>query len=230
MDSAETLFDLPSDPDEAFVLFESRIREKFLGSTHEDSGDLYEKEYVQHLAAFIQVYQLDFGIDLIALVGKTGSQFWQGYNELSAKIRIYAISKALELNKIQKAGGSDVYILSPAQKLRIHKQLDEIRAIIEASTISTDKKEALLSRLNAFAGEVDRDRTRLQQLTATRVWMQREVTELVDVKEKIDNIFDIFSKATEYLKQLPSPKVPKQLPPPPKPESFAQDLDDEIPF
>ncbi|MEO1660124.1 MAG: hypothetical protein AAFR51_03990 [Pseudomonadota bacterium] len=226
---------LPTDPEDAFVVYEKYLREEFLvPAEHETESNHFEREYVLHVAAFCSVYKIDLGVDLERLTTLDGSEFWDHFNALKTKVRFHALTLSLSAHKRSSEGNSAIYVLNPAQKTRIHKQLHTIREILADAELSEKKRDALANRLNAFAAEVDRDRTRGEALLAAYVWTKKEIKDATDLTDRINGIFDILSKAKEYLPSLPAPKVPKQLPAPePRQDlgkDFSQDFDDEIPF
>ncbi len=233
MEDSLSLFDLPADSEEAFVVYEDRLRTKFLEQTHEESGDYFEKLYVIHLAAFCEEYEFDLGVRVDTLVGLEGPQFWQRFGEIKNRARLRSIRVSLSQNRKFKRGEAPVYVLTPAQKKRINKNINDIRDLIANADLSQQKRDALCNRLNAFAVEVDRDRTRLDALTSVYVMSKRELKDFANLTEKFEKIFDLVSQAKEYLRSLPAPETPKQLPAPKKKEGlqgFSQDLDDEMPF
>lgn len=222
---------LPADPEEAFVEYEKYLRKEFLEPAEDDQhSNHHEREYVLHITAFCTVYSIDLGVDLQGLTSLEGSDFWDRFNALKTKVRLHALTMSLSAHKRTSEGNAAIYVLSAAQKQRIHKQLSAIRKVIAGAELSEEKRDALANRLNAFAVEVDRDRTRGEALLSAYVWTKREIKDVTDLTDRISGIFDILSKAKEYLPSLPAPKVPKKLPPPQPQQDFSQDFDDEIPF
>ena len=175
----DLLESLPSDPEEAFSIFERKMREK--------------------------------------LVKKP--EYFENSNEEA---------------DFKKAGSTCIYVLESGAKTKIHKYISKIRKVIADTDLTDWKREALSNKLNAFALEIDKDRTRLEALASLYVLAKKEAQEIKPISEQIEKIWDAVSKGGEELwKALPKPKIKGYLEKPqekiegPK-ENF--DLDDEIPF
>jgi hypothetical protein len=56
--------------------------------------------------------------------------------------------------------------LEPATREKIRELINKIKLTIESIDLPLPRKEALMAKLNAFATEVDRDRTRLEAFGA----------------------------------------------------------------
>lgn len=221
---------LPDDPEHAFPLYEAHIRE-ILGERDENGWE-WERQYVQYIKAFMLEY--DFEIPNLPDLDPTDENFAYFYRQFSDAVGVKAKKANLSRLRSVRLGVSPSYILSPADKMTIHHYVDRIRSLIAEATLTPQKRDALVNRLNAFAVEVDRDRTRLDALTSIYVFAKREAKEeLKPVFDQIEKIMEIFERAGEWL-GLPSKDEKKQLPAPPKriegPKKREFDLDDEIPF
>lgn len=235
---------LPSDPEDAFSILESEIRT--LIPPYKEVGDQdeqraydneraeFQKEYIITLAAFASVNNLDLDIDFTQLMSLEGYGFINKFDEASKKIQFFAKSCAFKLALKRKTGTTCVYVLDVAEKTRIRKAIETIKIIISKADLTDLKKEALLRKLNAFAHEVDKDRTNVEAFAALYVFAKREakqVQELMDVSEKV---WSYISKGKELYKLIPPIKVAGYLfEPQKKLEHENKDdltLDDEIPF
>jgi hypothetical protein len=117
--------------------------------------------------------------------------------------------------------------ISPEFRQQIHYYLMEIRNIIDQIDLPIKKREAILSKLNDLADEVDRDRTSLQvwsELALELADTGGEFAErLAPARKIMDSIANVFAKAKELGEQLGLPPradprqiegPKKQLPPP----------------
>ena len=97
------------------------------------------------------------------------------------------------------------------------------------------KRESLFNKLNSFAAEVDRNRTRPESFYAFAVEAARTAREVNDelkpLQQTIDRVFDWLEKAQKLSDALPSWNERKKIEGPPKrlPQP-TNDSDDEIPF
>lgn len=116
--------------------------------------------------------------------------------------------------------------------------MGQIREVIEAADLPTEKHDSLVSKLNDFEREVDRTRTAYQQFGAMTIGVFSLIGEgfekLEPARRWIDSAANLIDKAKQFearmSPQLGAPKPPKRIAPPRPKESFSIDLDDEIPF
>ena len=235
----DILLSLPGDPEEAFVIYERHVRAQHL-EPYRDPDDEHEasikkeqhQQYLAKIAAFLNMYGFDVGVDFGFMYATDYNTFWQNFEEAQLKIQFFVTQCEIRKSQRIRDGEAAIYVLSPSQKQEIHHHLDQIRSIIAEADLTDEKREALSRRLNAFADEVDRDRTKGQILTAAYVWMKKEVkNEIGPGIDKVEKIFDVLAKAKELWETLPKPSIKKELPAPPKRiEGPKSDLDDDIPF
>ena len=96
----------------------------------------------------------------------------------------------------------------------------------------------MFDKLNAFAAEVDRNRTRTERMSAFVVELCRAASkaheELKPIFDTVDRIFDWIDKAKKLKDVIADWEERKKIEPPRKslpPQSDkAGDLDDDIPF
>jgi hypothetical protein len=139
--------------------------------------------------------------------------------------------------------------LELATREKIRELINKIKLTIEGIDLPLSRKEALMGRLNAFATEVDRDRTRFEayaglMIEAAGVAGKIE-KKLRPIRRWIDSIANVLHEARAFEdthprlsgpdKRLPAPA--KQIAPPsgglwPKPgrPKPGGDPDDQIPF
>jgi hypothetical protein len=232
---------LPDEPDEALVVLYKLLKSQ-LANAHDNSIQMNgessfnleqsQRSLLNVILAFTEAHNLDLGIDRkIPWQTDDFTIYFQGAIET---IERYIARTSFQRAAQIRNGTSGTYVLSAELKSKIHKYLSSVRELIAASSLSDTKRTALSKKLNAFAEEVDRDKTRIESLAAAMVWTRKELVEgaqgLEPIIEKMDKMFQSFAKATEFLR-LPSAKDQKQLPAPPKRiEGPKRDLDDEVPF
>ena len=238
MTDDEFLMSLPDDPDEAFPIFEARIRRELEKNASDDSGNYWERKYITQILAFATYFKIDLGID--PELPWNSDDFWSYYHRARTSIEFYVTQTRLRIIYQQKAGHSAIYVLSPALKIEIRHYIEQIKRLLDGVELPVSKKETLLGKLNAFEAEVDRERTRLDAGMAAWIWVKKEIKAgaeiLSPVLDKINNMLDKFTKATDLPNALPPPKrggeleaPPKRLENPKRP-SIADELDDDIPF
>lgn len=232
---------LPDDADEAlavlYKLLKSQLADEHDNSIQTNRESSFNLESAQRslinvILAFTEAHALDLGVD--RTIPWPTNDFTFYFHDATETIEHYIARTSFQRAAQNRNGTSGTYILSPELKSKIHKYLSSVRELIAASSLSDIKRTALSNKLNAFAKEVDREKTRIESLAAAMVWTRKELVEgaqgLEPIVEKMDKMFQSFAKATEFLR-LPSSNDQKQLPAPPKRiEGPKKDLDDEVPF
>ena len=234
------LHSLPEDSDEAFSelykWLKADVAEKLenaMGS-QETSFNLEDarRTLLNIVFAFVSAHGLTLDLDTNA---PSSSESFEYYYKTSVEtVEFYIAKTSFERAARAKNGLSAVYVLTPELKSKIHHFLTAIRELIANSQLTEFKRATLSKKLNAFADEVDRNRTRIEALASAMIWTRKEVIEgaqgLEPIVEKLDKLFQSFTKATEFFR-LPSPTEPKQIPAPQKKiEGPKRDLNDEVPF
>jgi hypothetical protein len=130
--------------------------------------------------------------------------------------------------------------LTAEDKRKIHHFGSQIRDIVQKSNLALEKREELLSLLNTFLKEVDRDRTRMEYVgafvTGVAHIIGESAKELDPLRAWIETIAKIFGKAQDSEPKRLPPSETKQIPAPdvPAPRPHARgskpELDDDIPF
>lgn len=243
----ELLESLPGDPEEAFYIFESALRAKLIKKPEafdnehdyrdfEVQREENAREYFAKVAAFLSLYNFEVGVDFDQLFSSEGDYFWTLHKEATQKIQYFAMQCALTRNQKKKSGTTCIYVLDSAAKAKLHRYINKIREIIADANLSDSKREAFAARLNAFAEEVDRDRTKIEAFAAFYAGAKNELQDLSDLSDKLEKVWEIVGKGKELWKALPKPKINGYLDKPlgkiedhSKPKETI-DLDDEIPF
>jgi hypothetical protein len=125
--------------------------------------------------------------------------------------------------------------------------LERIKNIVDGVEVSQRKKEALYSKINALADEIDRDRTRFDAAMALVLEVAstggEAAEKLEPVRKWIDSIARLLGRAKEEedaaAQGLPAPEERKQIEPPRRSSAEKgksacsddfDDLDEDIPF
>ena len=228
-------------PEEAFPLYERHVHQIcFAEDWDSRQHDEFERDYINHICEFVIIYNIDLGIDYE--VPQPGGEFWDYYHQFKQRVKKYSARSSLRRLSRMKAGTAGIYILPQSVKLEIHHFINRIRQLLAEAELSPQKRDALAKKLNAFSEEVDRDRTKIDALAAAWVWTKREIKDGVEVLNpvlnKLENILDKFTKATELpdILSLPKPSDKLEAPqkriegPEPKQQTSYDDLDNNIPF
>lgn len=234
-DADNEYLDLPDDPELAFAVLQQR-KFKDLAETwgNENGGWYYERQYVDTLIAFDQVH----GLGILSTYQNPPSkdhEFADFFQIFRRNVEIASQKILMEAARRQKTGIQNVIVLDAAARETIHALISAIRDKLNGLTLPESKRDSLFNKLNAFAAEVDRNRTRTEAFFAFAVESARaarEVNEeLQPLQQTIDRIYDWIEKARAWRDTLPPwserRKIegpPKQLPPP------QMKSDDEIPF
>lgn len=249
MISNDELSGLPADPELAFVRFEEIVRQKMQDWEVEErrnngdfDADTFRLEYMNKVAAAAKAYGIEAlsGLEVPKLGGSQISfidayrQFLADVDHVTIQIRIHAA----------RADHEGTVGLEDIERSKIHHFIQRIRTVIEQADLPDDKRDELFDKLNKFAAEVDRKRTKLQSAMAVVIavcdGIGQGFEKLEPARIMIDSISVLLGrvKANEERadRQLPPPSERKRIEPPkrrlPAPTSRRQNdqLDDDIPF
>ena len=193
-----------------------------------------ERRYFDILIAFDEVHDLGILSDFRNPPSDQNSfsEFFDGFcrhAEISSqKIKMEAARRV-------KTGAQTIIVLDAPARKAIHALIDAIREKLNELALSENKRESLFNKLNAFAAEVDRNRTRTEAFLALAVEVARTARTIKEeakpLQQTVDRVLDWIEKAEKWHEALPTWKdrkriegPRKRLTPPP------QDLDEEIPF
>jgi hypothetical protein len=234
----EELAGLPDDPQLAFVEFEKICRERVHEAEQEASQSQYgdpdpqRLEYINKVIAAAKEYKIDGLSDWT--VPQVNDRISERYQQFTADVDHITITirirNAPRINKYSVG-------LDQSTKTKIHHFVEQIRGVIGQAELRVKKRDALYDKLNTFAAEVDRIRTRFEAAMALYVdfcdAIGQGFNKLEPARKFIDSISTMMGRAKsledEARPALPPPpkriEPPRRsLPPPPPPD------DDEIPF
>lgn len=228
--------DLPDDPEVAFAILQCR-KYAALEAIWEDSrggGWYHERRYVDTLIAFDEVHDLGI-LTAFRNPPNDDGEFSDFFGDFRRNAEIASQKIMMEAARRLKTGTQSIIVLDATARQTIHTFINAIREKLNELTLPERRRESLFAKLNAFAAEVDRNRTRTEAFYAFAIETARTAREVNDelkpLQQTIDRVFDWIEKAKKWTDALPPweerKKIegpPKRLPQPP------QGPDDEIPF
>jgi hypothetical protein len=229
--------DLPDDPEEGFAALQRRKYkelEELRETNRGGSGWHYERRYVDTLVAFDEVHDLEI---LTAYRNSPTSDkaFGDFFQDFRRHAEITSQKIMMEAARRVKVGAQQIVVLDATARQTIHALINAIREKLNELTLPEKKRESLFNKLNSFAAEVDRNRTRPEAFFAFAVEFARagrEVNaELNPLQQTIDRVFDWLERSKKLWDALPSWNERKKIEGPPKrlPQPL-NDVDDDIPF
>jgi hypothetical protein len=228
--------DLPDDAEMAFaVLQQKKFKELEEFWESDRSGGWYqERRYVDTLVAFDEVHCLGI-LTAYQSPPNSDQEFASFFHDFRRQAEMASQKILIESARRRKSGAETVVVLDAAAREAIHAFVGAIRSKLNELALPEAKREALFNKLNAFAAEVDRNRTRTEAFYAFAVEAARAAREVNDeikpLQETIDRVFDWIEKAKKLSDLLPPWSERRKIEGPQKrllaPE---QQLDDEIPF
>ncbi len=161
MQSDNEYLDLPDDPEEAFAILHVREYERLedYWEANRDGGYFYSRKYVDKLLAFDEVYNLGV-LAAFRNPPKHEIEFIDYFHDFRRQAEILSQKILIEAARRQKTGAEPIVVLDQAARTTLHHFIGEIREKLNELAMPEDKREALFNKLNSFAAEVDRNRTR----------------------------------------------------------------------
>jgi hypothetical protein len=222
------LDELPEDDLEAFVAFDSILKESLTENRQNESW-YAEREYVNYLLAFVVARNIDVGVS--PQVPDADSAFGSYFETFLKKVDSFKVQVRFELSARRRTSGT-IFRIAGNFKTQIGGHLTAIRKIVHEADLSESKRDAIFRRLEKLQFEVDRDRTKAE--AAIGLWLDissaigHGAKNLDPAIERLERIMKIFARARdEDTAKLPAPPEQKRIPPPSQPQPNG---DDDIPF
>jgi hypothetical protein len=239
IDSVKTE-DLSNNLEEAFVVFEQRLRKAFNDSKRADrqensdnNGNYHgayapERYYVSSILAFLDEYNLEIDVDDITELND--DYFMFSFSKFFNKIN-YAITRfTLRKGRIDSGSAGTQITLGSDYKEEIGKNIAVIRKIVNQEIKDENKKDKIFKIIAALQSEVDRDRTTVDALYSRIIDLSKVVGEsaenmepLVQKIERISNAIREGSNPIKLLTKIDRKQITSLKP---KEENFS----DDIPF
>lgn len=210
----EELATLPADPMLAFLKYEQFCRSSMESMSSPQNWDA-EKKYITYVRAFIA--EMDIDLTLPAPPAKV-EDFPAYLTWVKDKVDSFTARERIKAFK-EKRISHDV-LVPEGFKGKIHSYIESIRKIVNASDLTLERRDAIISRLNSLSAEVDRSRSRIQALSEVWLEITRAVGEgfenLSPALDRIDKIAGLFGRGRDAERGgiLPAPEDTKLLAPP----------------
>lgn len=231
---------LPEQPELAFVYLDNAFLAEVVAAEQRgwgSDGGVPNSVYIEYIGKVLAT-RSELDIDILAgWISPTSQEFsYSTYLSFRQEVVEYRTKISIRFGRRTRTFSAR---LAEKDKRTVRHYIAKIRDILDKSTISDKKKDALLDKLAAFQNEVDRDRTRLEMFGAAIVEIAGyfgDAAEAADVHRLANSIAKvIWGAKDEEMKELPPPALPKRLDPPEKApktslRTLADELDDEIPF
>lgn len=244
----------PDNDEVAFLKYEKEFRQSLDRSVALPAKDT-QKMYWNSADYFLQVY-INNVLAAASELNIEELEYWienrvetrKSSNFLDIKLDIDDAVNKIKIRNTPKAHTSSIHLDSEIRE-KIRDFVTKIRATIESVDMPIARKEALMNKLNAFANEVDRDRTRFEAFTALMIEAAgaagKAETKLRPIRKWIDSIARLFHEARaieDGRQRLPPPQkrieAPRQKPSLSSsersslsdPSKSDDEFDDDIPF
>ena len=228
--------DLPDDPEMAFAVLQQRKYSALeqIWQNAEQRNWHEERRYFDTLIAFDEVHDLGI-LTAFRVPPSDRNSFNEFFESFCRQAEISSQKIKMEAARRVKTGAQTIVVLDATAREAIHALIDAIREKLNELALSENKRESLFSKLNAFAAEVDRNRTRTEAFLSFAVDVARTARvvkeEIKPLQQTVDRVLDLIEKANEWSDALPPWKDRKRIEGPPKRLAPPQqDLDDDIPF
>ena len=225
---------LPDDPEMAFAVLQHRMYAALRQIWEsEERRDLYEeRRYFDTLIAFDEVHDLEI-FTAFRDPPNGRSDFHEFFESFCRHAEISSQKFKMEAARRIKSGAQEIVVLDANAREAIHALISAIKEKLNELTLPEEKRESLFNKLNSFAAEVDRNRTRTEAFLSFAIDVSRAVgtakEELSPVSHPIDRILDLIEKASKLHEVLPPWKDRKRIEGPTKclapPQ---QDIDEKI--
>ena len=230
-DEINEYLDLPDDPEMAFTTLHQRLftdLERILESDQSSTWE-HERRYVDSLIAFDEVHNLDMFSDYGSPPNNDG-EFYIFYQKIRRHANKSSIKIKMEAARRLKIVTESVIVLDASARQAIHALINAVKEKLYELTLPENKRESLFNKLNQFAAEVDRNRTRTEAFYSFAVDTARSAREVADelkpLQTTIDRVFDLIEKATKLNESFPPWKERMKIEGPTKRLAAPQQDDD----
>ncbi|PYE99057.1 hypothetical protein BJ122_1406 [Rhodopseudomonas faecalis] len=228
---------LPDDPEEAFAVLQRRRYKDLVAIWNVNeggSGFYYERRYVDGLVAFDEVHNLGI-LTTYRNPPRGDNDFSDFFQDFRRHVEVTSQKILIEAARRQKSNSQSIVVLDASAREAIHKLIQAIREKLNAIALTENQRDSLFNKLNAFAAEIDRNRTRTESFFAFAVELARTARSVNDeikpLQQTIDRVFDWIEKAKKLKDALPPWNERRKIEGPAKRlPSPKGEVDDDIPF
>jgi hypothetical protein len=228
--------DLPDDEEEAFLFLQKQFKDALTARLRDMPEDGYSRDaYLDYMAHVIGAAR-ELNVEEVKdwTIPLNDSNIYPEYSAFELAVTQVIVQAQIRSNRKSRRFS---VALSRSDRDKISHHVVQLRNIIVGSSLSIEKREAILDRLNELQKEIDRDRSRMDRFAD---FMSRLAAVSKDFAQEgaepwwkwAEAILEILGKAKnkedDQLK-LPAPKERKRIEGPKTP-SENKELDDDIPF
>ena len=230
---------LPPEPEKRFTAVERICRQNMMALMSNDTSQSFD--------ALVQTQYMTIVTATAEELGIKGVQYIDIHDSISQDLREFVrqVSGVTARIKLRNSSSRDTLSVRLASKTKglIENELTKLRASVEESNLSDDKKSRLLDKIGEFRTELHKERLRFGVSLSVLAYIGATVggttAILADAPEAIATITHLIGvdkqKEDDELIRLEGPSKPKLLAAPPATTKTAtkavgDDLDDDIPF
>jgi hypothetical protein len=225
-------------PEMAFVRLESKFRRAFKANLDNDNNNSFAYcavEYINHTLSAAEALGLDF-LDFWTVPKSSENDIGDKFQEFTRSVDTFIVKTRIAHVRSNPKGS---VALEASEKLVLRHYVEQIKTVIDNSTLVVTKRERLYDKINAFLEEVDKERTPLQRFTdiiTTLAHLGGDAAEAMEPAWKWVKLIGAVLGARQETEQVRLPPPPKRLEAPkpqlpkPKGRERRKSMDDEIPF
>jgi len=229
-------FDLPEDPELAFVKLARWHRSEYDRKVSEEfddgSREQYWSDYINQIVGSAD------GLGIVQFskysAAPNSDNLYEIFSVLTSEVLKFSTAVRVRQSRRQKNYSVP---LDDATRAKIKHHLDNLLEVARKLEVSENKREAIIAKIVALSSEIEKARTGLEVLGALMIAAATTLGEASDklepMRKLIDSVARLFGKAKEADTDhpaLPAPKTPKQIEPPKDHPPFDTPDDSDIPF
>lgn len=233
--------DLGDTPEEAFLIFEGRLRESLIAAQRQDRNDFSdmngnyngshapERYYVSSMIAFLDEYELE-EINVSDISDVIDIQFQSHFTSFFNKINYFRTRFSLKKSRSTTPLSGTPLCIAQSYKSEIHDLLGTIRKIVNQKIENQDKKDKIFKKIADLHSEIDRDRTTVDAVFSKALSLAETMNKMGEILEpavqKFERVMTALNKGCQQMPLLSKSERPKLL----EADSTASSEDDELPF
>jgi hypothetical protein len=246
----EKLYELPEDPDLAFVRLEDMARQELEdrweqgNSVSTSEASQWALDYMSDVLAAAEAYGVEALLKWKLPGGHDDDEEYKYCHGFRQEAR--RVARQLHIRAIRRERGHLV-AFDAATKVRLRHHLEQIHQIVDKLEISRAKKDRLHDCIEDLELEIGKDRTKVETYGALAIEAASYSNEtsnlLSEAVRKFGAALGLAQASASEQRYLPAPRKPKQIEVS-KPQqaeaaktkkqlpksSFEKELDDEVPF
>ncbi len=226
---------LPDNPELAFLEIEKSVKKTL--EARLDGGDnnspytLWYREYINKVIAAARTLNVN-GFEYLVYPKFGEDEIYTYYQDFSNYVMGYVMELRIRYSSKVKQHSIP---LDSATKEKIRHHLGQMKTLCDRLELSTEKKEIILRKISDLEIEMTRERTRFEIYAGLSLATASIAGEIGDKVAPLRKLFDSISnllgkaKDSEAQQYLPAPKEMKKIEPP-KVQTNASEIDDDVPF